>query len=104
MFARRLKKNSKSATDRFKNNSIIANSDKLHTIILSENAIDVAHKLRIYDNEIETTKSIKLLEVDIDYQIKFSEHISTLCSKVAMQLNAFYRLQKYIGKTEKKLL
>ena len=51
----------------------------LHT----KSATDVTHKLRIYDNEKETTKSVKLLGVEIDYQIKFSEHISTLCSKVA---------------------
>ena len=57
--------------------------------------------MRRYDNEIETTKSVKLLGVEIDYQIKFNEHISTLCSKASMQLNALYRPQRFMGKTEK---
>ena len=45
---------------------------------------------------------MELLGVEIDYQIKFNEHISTLCSKAAMQLNALHRLKKYMSKTEKK--
>ena len=49
---------------------MIANADKFQAIILSKSTTDVTHKLRIYDNEIKTTKSVKLLEVEIDYQIK----------------------------------
>ena len=67
----------------------------LHT----KNTTDVTYKLRIYNNEIETIKSVKLLGVEINYQIKFNKHISTLCSKAVMQPNLFYRLKKY--KTEK---
>ena len=40
----------------------------LHT----KNTTDVTHKLRIYDNEIETIKSVKLIGVEINYQIKFN--------------------------------
>ena len=79
-----------------------ANFDKFLAIILSKNVTDVTHKLIIYDNKIETTKSVKLLGVKTDYQIKFYEHISTLSSKAAIQLKVIYRLQKHMGKTEKK--
>ena len=73
---------------------MIANPDKFQAVILSKNAIDVTHKLRINNNKIETSKSVKLLEVEIHYQIiNFNEHISTLCSKAAIQLSALYRLQ-----------
>ena len=89
-----LKKESKSAMDWFKNNSMIANPDRFEGTILSKHATDATHKLTIYDNEIEATKSVRLLGVEIDYQIKFNEDISTLCSKAAMQLNALYRRQK----------
>ena len=45
---------------------------------------------------------MKLLEVEIHYQIiNFNEHISTLCSKAAIQLSALYRLQRHMTKTEK---
>ena len=79
-----LEKQSELAIERFKNNSMIANTDKFQAIILRKDATDVTHKLRIYDNEIENTKSVKLLGVEVDYQIKFNEQISTLCSIAAM--------------------
>ena len=79
-----LKKQSELAIERFKNNSMIANTDKFQAIILRKDATDVTHKLRIYDNEIENTKSVKLLGVEVDYQIKFNEQISRLCSIAAM--------------------
>lgn len=46
---------------------------------------------------IGTTKSVKLQGIEIDHQLRFNKHISTLCSKVAMQLNALSRLQRFIG-------
>ena len=63
-------KESESATERFKNNRMIANPDKFQVTILSKDTTDVTHKLRIYDNEIENTKSVKLLGAEVDYQIK----------------------------------
>ena len=54
-----LEKNSKSAIDWFKNKSMIANLDKFHAIIMCKDDTDVTHKLTIYNNEIETTKSVK---------------------------------------------
>ena len=47
---------------------------------------------------------IKLLGLNIDDQLKFNEHISIPCSKAAMQLNDLSRLQKYMGKAEKKAI
>ena len=52
-----------SGSDCFKNNSMTANFDKFLAIILSKNVTDVTHTLIIYDNKIETTKSVKLLGV-----------------------------------------
>ena len=72
---RTLEKESELAIEWFKNNSMIANLDKFQALIFSKSATDVTHKFRIYDIEIETTKSVKLLGVEIDYQIKFNEHI-----------------------------
>ena len=37
------------------------------------------------------------------FLVTMIEHISTLCSKAAMQVNALNRLQKYMGKTEEML-
>ena len=86
---RRLEKESESAVDLFRNNNMIANPDKFQAIIMNkrrENQITL--NLKIYNNEIETPKSVKLLGIEIDNQLSFNQHISKLRSKAAMQLNA----------------
>ena len=59
----------------------------LQAILLSKT--DVTSKLRIYDNEIEIAKSVKLLGVEINYQTKFNKQISPLCSK-ALSIDCKY--------------
>ena len=61
---------------------MIANPGKFQAKILSKDATDVTHKLRTNNNEMENKRSVKLLG---NCQIKFNEHISTLCSKATMQ-------------------
>ena len=85
----------------FRENEMVVNSDKFQAIILNRKEAQAAHKLIIDNKEIKTTNSIKLLGINIDDQLKFNEHISVLCSKAAMQLNALSRLQKCMGKSEK---
>ena len=93
----KLEKKSESAIVWFKTNGIIANPDKFQVIRLTKDATDVTHNLRIYDFEIEATISVKLLEVETDYQ--FNENRFTLYIEVVMQLSAVYRLQRYMSKT-----
>ena len=88
----------------FRENEIVVNSDKFQAIILNRKEAQAAHKYIIDNKEIKTTNSIKLLGINIDDQLRFNEHISILCSEVAMQLNALSRLQKYIGKSEKEAI
>ena len=81
---------------------MIANPDKFGAIIMNKRKENqITHKLKIYNNEIETNKSVKLLGIDIDNQQNFNQHISNLCSKAAMQLNTICRLVKFMGSKEK---
>ena len=99
---RALEKESESAVDWFRNNNMIANPDKFQAITMNKRRENqITHKLKIYDNEIETTKSVKLLGTEIDNQLNFYQHISKLCSKATMQLNAICRLAKFMGNKEK---
>ena len=83
-------------------NEMVVNSDKFQAIIRNRKEAQATHKLIIDNNkEIKTINSIKLLGKNIDDQLKFTENVSILCSKAAMQLNALRSLQKYIGKSEK---
>ena len=95
---RTLEKESESAVDWFRNNNMIANPDKFQAIIMNKRRENhITHKSKIYNNEIETPKSVKLPGLEIDNQLSFNQLISKLCSKAAMQLNAIRRLAKFMG-------
>ena len=59
------------------------------------------HEMYIENRKI-TEHSVKLLGIEIDNQLNFDNHVSTLCKKAGYQLNAIGRLWKYIGFPEKK--
>ena len=80
---------------------MIVNAVKFQAIILYKKESEAKYKLTIDNNDIESTKSVKLLSITIDDCLRFDQHISNLCSKAAMKLNAFGRLQKYMGKSVK---
>ena len=99
---RTLEKELESAIDWFKNNNMVANPEKFQAFIMNKRRENqITHKLKICKNEIETTKSVQLLGVEIDNQLSFNQHISKLCFKAAMQLNAICRLAKYMGNKKK---
>ena len=85
----------------FKQNEIIVNAEKFEVIILNKKECEAKYKLTIDNNDIESTKSVKLLGITIDDRLRFDQHISNLCSKAAMQLNALGRLKKYMGNLKK---
>ena len=80
---------------------MIANPDKFQDIIMNKKRENQTHKLKTYNNEIETTKSVKLLGIEIDNQLSFNQPKSKLCSKDAMQLNAICRFIEFMGNKEK---
>ena len=96
-----LEQDPESAVSCFKQIETIVNADKFQAIILNKKESEAKYKLTIDNNDIESTKSVKLLGITIDDRLRFDQHISNLCSKAAMQLNALGRLQKYMGKSEK---
>ena len=44
---------------------------------------------------------VKLLGVTIDFELKFSSHISNICKKASRQLNVLKRLGKYLSRLSK---
>ena len=44
---------------------------------------------------------MKLLGIDIDYQLNVDAHISTICRKASQQLNIFKRLGSYLNRLNK---
>ena len=63
----------------------------------------IQEKLQIDNNEIKSENLVTLLGITIDNQLSFDDHISKLCNKASMQLNAIFRLKKHMSKKNWKL-
>ena len=63
-----------------KNNKMIANPEKFHSIILTTNKADNEDlELNIGDKTIKTEQNVKLLGVTIDNKLNFDKHITDVC-------------------------
>ena len=52
------------------------NPDKFQAIIMNKKkGNQITHKLKIYNDEIETTKSVKFLRIEIANQLSLNQHI-----------------------------
>ena len=70
-----LKQESESNVSWFKQNEMIVNADKFQPIILNKKESEAQYKLNIDNNDIESTKSVKLLGIAIDDRLRFDQHI-----------------------------
>ena len=55
----------------------------------------IQEKLELDNNENKSENSVTALCIVIDNRLSFDDHISKLCNKASMQLNAVFRLKKY---------
>ena len=54
--------------------------------------------------KLKQKNTVKLLGITIDNKLNFEEHLSELCKKVFMQLNAISHLQRFMGKEQMEAL
>ena len=80
---------------------MIVNAEMFRAITLNKKESEAKYILTIDNNDTESTRSVKLLGIELDDRLWFDQHISNLCSKDAMQLNALGRLQKHMENPEK---
>ena len=66
-----LEHESESSVSWFKQNEIIVNADKFQAIILNKKESEAKYKLTIDNNDIESTKFVKLLGITIDDRLRF---------------------------------
>ena len=84
-----------------RNNSLIVNPDKSLIMLLQKSTKKVIQEtLQIDNNEIKSENSVTLLGITIDNRLSFDDHISKLCNKASMQLNAIFILKKYMSQKE----
>ena len=84
----------------FKNNFMKANSDKSHLLL----SCNEPSTLVIDGSSIETNTKEVLLGITIDKDLKFDDHVNSLCKKACQKLNALARLPPYMNVEKRRII
>ena len=96
-----LEKESSVLIDWFKFNCMQANPDKFQAIAVGNKTHAKTPVFKIDSAEITCDEVVKLLGIDIDYQLNFNYHIKNICRKASQQLNALKRIGCFLSKLNK---
>ena len=78
-----------------------ANPDKFQFLAVGRKIYDKNPSIHIQNFDLTCESTVKLLGIDIDYQLNFDVHISTICRKACQQLNILKRLGSYLNRLNK---
>ncbi|XP_057312173.1 uncharacterized protein LOC130653672 [Hydractinia symbiolongicarpus] len=87
----------------FENNQLVANPAKFQLMFLGCPHSDTL-SLRISNNFLVASESVKLLGITIDRCLTFNEHISNLCKKGNSNVRCLHRIRRFISFEHSKLL
>ena len=88
--------------DWFYFNKIQAHPDKFQAIAVGKPTFSRNPYFSIGNSIITCDKTVKLLGIDIDYQLNFDTYIQSICKKAVTQINVIYRPSSY--KINKRLI
>ena len=96
---------SQTTTNWLKVNRMIANPKKFRSMLVSKRKNTVREDLTIFiiDLDIKSKNSVKLLGITLDSKLKFEKY-SSICESASCQLNALFRIKKFLGFKERKIL
>ena len=81
-----------------------ANPDKFQAMCVGLKSNNYFSSFIIADNIINCEESVKLLGIDIDFNLKMDEHVSNICKKASKQLCILKRIGKDLSKQGKILI
>ena len=81
----------------FDNNQMQANPGKFQAIATGNRTHSELKSFNVAGNAIACEETVKLLGVELDYQLNFNEQVSRICQKVAKQLNVLQRISKFLS-------
>ena len=84
----------------FSDNYFVMNANKSHLLVTKHNNVF----LKVDNEIIESTETVKLLGVTIDNKLNFTEHISKMCNKASSKLHALARISNYISTQKLRIL
>ena len=90
-----LEKESETVIKWFKQQKIIVNSDKFHTIVLNRRKQKETINLKINGAETKDQNSLILSVVKIDHELNFNNHIPIISKKAGNKINAISRLRVF---------
>lgn len=79
----------------YRSNFLKGNYDKYQTMTLGNKNNDM-DSIIIDDNEVKSTKCLKLLGVYIDNRLQFDEHIANICKRSSQRVGVLMRLRNMI--------
>ena len=103
----RLKAQGQLASTWYKNNFLLANTDKFQFLTVNPRKLDMEKRdvsLDIEGDDIRKSDKIKLLGVHIDENLNFTSHISDICTKGSQKVGVIMRLRKLIPCSAKSVL
>ena len=77
----------------FSENNMRANPAKFQFMIIGKHTNSMEHSLTVSGAQLNGSRYINVLGVDIDERLNFTEHINSMCKKVATQINAISRIK-----------
>jgi hypothetical protein len=78
-----------------------ANPDKFQVLAVGKKTFDKNMKICIQNSTLSCEETVKLLGIEIDYQLNVDIHISSICRKASQQLNILKRLGRYLDRLSK---
>jgi hypothetical protein len=78
-----------------------ANTDKFQVLAVGKKTFDKNMKICIQNSTLSCEETVKHLGIEIDYQLNFDIHISSICRKASQQLNILKRLGRYLDRLSK---
>ena len=85
----------------FEENSMKANHDKFLAISIRKKTYDSVEIFRIGETDIKCENNVSLLGVNIEFMLKFDDHMTEICKKASKQLAVLKRLGRFLTKKGK---
>ena len=76
----------------FSDNQVALNTDKCHVLLNSQGP----NTIKIGNLCIKNSSCEKMLGINFDYKLKFTNHINEICKKALQKLNALARIVPYM--------
>ena len=84
----------------FSDNQMKLNTDKCHVLLNSQGPSTI----KIGNLCIKNSSCEKMLGINFDYKLKFTNHIDEICKRASRRLNAFARMAPYMGISKRRTL